>query len=130
MSASHFRHCEPMRSNPAGWRGIPAELDCFVAFAPRNDEESSRARGATRGSRRDMDVLLLHQRSPFLDLAVDALRQRIRSASAGLETEFGKGLLDIEHHENAVHLVVELLHDRRWRARRREQTEPDRIVEA
>jgi hypothetical protein len=33
--ASAVRHCERQRSNPDGSRG---NLDCFVAFAPRNDE--------------------------------------------------------------------------------------------
>src|ERR1700691_4507421 len=32
-----FRHCERKRSNPALYR---AALDCFVAFAPRNDDRN------------------------------------------------------------------------------------------
>jgi hypothetical protein len=34
----HSRHCERKRSNP----GRNADLDCFVANAPRNDEKSQR----------------------------------------------------------------------------------------
>jgi hypothetical protein len=33
---NYFRHCERKRSNPKTWT---KEMDCFVAYAPRNDGE-------------------------------------------------------------------------------------------
>src|ERR1051326_7147139 len=80
-----------------------------------------------RDSLVDVNVLLAHQRGPFLDLAVDPARQRLGTAAAGVEAEFSKALLHVGCRKDFVHAAVELGNDRRRRAGRRKQAEPDRI---
>src|SRR5471032_1640986 len=59
MTPAFHRHCERKRSNPESCKG---SLDCFVAYAPRNDEPNSRPRRAA-----DVDHVAVAGRGILVD---------------------------------------------------------------